>query len=179
MTAAKGAGFVKSAGTSTSVLTSKLELERMLRRYGAHAFSTAQDYKGDRAVVMFQIANTPEKGAKIVDVRFPVETRRVYDRLFGRPTRWGTKPDGGMGHVFDPNGYNAKKLEQAERVAWRNVILWVDAQLSAASVGIQTAEEAFIAHVAIGPNGERLIDRLPDLIALDTRRMLGSGDDAP
>lgn len=167
--------FVKSATTSTSVVNSKSELEKMLRRYRAAAFSVAQDYKNDRAVVMFQIANTPDKNARIIDVRFPVDVRKVYDRLYGQPrkNRWVE----GKGYVpeFDPAGYVPKLLEQAERVAWRNVILWVDAQLSAASVGIQTAEEAFIAHTAIGPNGERLIDVLPELIALDTRRMLSSG----
>lgn len=164
------ASFVKSATTSTSVVNSKGELERMLRRYGADMFSTAQDYKLGRVVVMFQIPNSPAKGAKIVDVRFPVETRRVYDLLYGQPTIWDHKTHT---RVPDANGYDVRKLEQAERVAWRNVILWVDAQLSAAAVGIQTVEEAFIAHVAIGPNGERLVDVLPDL--LDARRMLGSG----
>lgn len=171
---AKGTGFVKSADTSTSVVNSKGELERMILRYGASAFSVAQDYLGGRVVVMFQIPDSPEKGAKVVDVRFPIETRRVYDRLYGRPTRWGVKPGGGHGYIFDPDGYDAKKLAQAERVAWRNVVLWVDAQLSAASVGIQTVTEAFIAHAALGPNGERLIDVLPAM--LDPRRMLGSGD---
>jgi hypothetical protein len=173
MTPAKPSGFVKSATTSTSVPSSKMELERMLRRYGAARFSTAEEYTTGRVVVMFSIPDSPEKGAKTVDVRFPVEVRRVYDRLFGRPEKWGRKPDGSAGYVFDPNGYTEKGLAQAERVAWRNVILWVDAQLSAASVGIQTVTEAFIAHAALGPNGERLVDILPEL--LDPRRMLGSG----
>jgi len=163
-----GSSFVKSATTSTSVATSKMELERVLRRYGAEQFSTAQDYAKGLVVVMFSIPDSPAKGAKIVPIRFPVETRRVYDRLFGEPTRWLNGK-----YVRNPDGYNAKKLEQAERVAWRNVILWVDAQLSAASVGIQTVTEAFIAHAALGPNGERVVDVIPEY--LEARRALGSG----
>lgn len=161
--------FVKSATTSTSVYNSKAELERILRRYGADQFSTAQDYSKGLVVVQFTIPDTPEKGAKLVPVRFPVETRRVYDRLFGQPTRWLNGK-----HVHNPDGYQPKQLEQAERVAWRNVILWVDAQLSSAAVGIQTVTEAFIAHAAIGPNGERVVDVLPDY--LESRRLLTAGD---
>jgi hypothetical protein len=171
-----GVVFVKSEGTAVPVARSKAELERMLRRYGAERFSVAEEYTTGRVVVMFTIPDTPDAGAKTVDVRFPIETRRVYDRLFGRPTKRIWKEAAGR-YVdeFDPKGYDAKRLEQAERVAWRNVILWTDAQLSAASVGIQTVTEAFIAHAALGPNGERLIDVLPAL--LDPRRMLGAGGD--
>jgi hypothetical protein len=169
-----GVVFVKSEGTSVPVARSKAELERMLRRYGAERFSTAEEYTTGRVVVMFSIPDTPDKGAKIVDVRFPIETRRVYDRLFGRPTvrKWDANAGRNVDQ-FNPAGYDPKRLEQAERVAWRNVILWTDAQLSAASIGIQTVTEAFIAHAALGPNGERLIDVLPEL--LDPRRMLGAG----
>lgn len=43
------APFVKSATTSTSVASSKAEIERMLRRYGADAFAVTQDYTPPRA----------------------------------------------------------------------------------------------------------------------------------
>lgn len=162
--------FVKAATTSTGVPQSKMELERVLRRYGAEQFSTAQDYRRGLVVVQFSIPNTPETGARMVPIRFPVEARRVYDRMYGQPMKYA-----GGRQVHDENGYNAKKLEQAERVAWRNVILWVDAQLSAASIGLQTVEEAFIAHAAIGPGGARLIEVLPDMIHDATKRLTGGG----
>jgi hypothetical protein len=153
--------FVKAGKTSTGVPQSKMELERILRRYGAEQFSTAQDYSKGLVVVQFTIPNTPDRGARMIPVRFPVESRRIYDRLFGRPA--------------SADGYNPKRLEQAERVAWRNVILWVDAQLSAASIGLQTVEEAFIAHAAIGPGGVRLIEALPAMLIEETRRLTSGG----
>jgi hypothetical protein len=50
---------------------------------------------------------------------------------------------------------------QAERVAWRNLVLWIDAALSAATVGVQTITEAFFAHTIVvddGGRAERMVD---------------------
>ena len=49
-------------------------------------------------------------------------------------------------------------MEQAERVAWRNLYLWIDAALSAATMGLQTITEAFFAHAVVGAGGERMIE---------------------
>jgi hypothetical protein len=95
-------------------------------------------------------------------VKLPVRVRRIYDAMYGQPTTQQRIPDA-TSHPFwravhNPNGYEAKKLEQAERVAWRNLVLWVDAALSAAVAGMQTITEAFFAHAVVGPSGERMIE---------------------
>ncbi len=46
--------------------------------------------------------------------------------------------------------------ERAERVAWRNLVLWIDAALSATAAGLQTIEEAFFAHLLV--DNRRVID---------------------
>lgn len=151
------APFVKSADTSTSVANSKNELEKMLRRYGATGFSVAHDYERGEVLISLMLPDTPVKGAPRVPVKLPVSVRRVYDLLYGRPTRW-MQVAGKYQDVYNPNGYDARKLEQAERVAWRNLILWVDAALSAATSGLQTITEAFFAHTIAGEQGQRMIE---------------------
>jgi cation transport regulator ChaB len=145
------ADFVKSAKTDTPVVNSKGAIEKMLRRYGATAFQVSEDYAGGRVVVSFAIPNSSEKGAEVVPIRIPVEIQRVYHALFGMPKKR-------YSNEYDPKGYDAKRMAQAERVAWRNLVLWLDAALSAATLGLQTITEAFFAHACLTGDGRRAID---------------------
>jgi len=156
---AKGRPFVKSADTSTSAVNSRSELDKMLRRYGASAISMSEDIDARRIVVTFIVPDSAAKNAARVPVKLPISIYAVYDGLYGRPTRYAPKPDGtGYHYVTDSRAYDLKKLQQAERVAWRNIVLWVDAALSAASVGLQTITEAFFAHAIVGENGARMVE---------------------
>ena len=146
--------FVKSADTSTPVSNSRGEIEKMLRRYGAVGFAVQQEFDaagtGTRIVVQFVVPDSLEKNAGKVPVSLPVDVRRIYDALYGRPTRWAINEETKRGgYVHNPNGYDAKKMMQAERVAWRNLLLWIDAALSAATAGLQTITEAFFAHTMV------------------------------
>ena len=106
--------FVKSADTSTSVVNSKSQLDKMLRRYGAAGISMSEDYLKREIVVSFVVPDSAAKNAPMVPVRIPISIKAVYQAMYG------------------PNAREEKRfMEQAERVAWRNVVLWVDAALSA------------------------------------------------
>lgn len=163
--------FVKSSDTKTPVVNSKGELEKMLRRYGAEAYSVTEDYVSGRAEVRFLIPDSAEKGAVRVPIRIPIEVQKVYHALYGAPPK---RDEWKRGKWVKAGTYDAKQMQQAERVAWRNLVLWVDAQLSAATIGLQTATEAFYAHAVIGPQGQRAIDYLPEII--DPSRLLASGN---
>lgn len=145
-------------------------MEDLLRRYGAEGYSVANDFAGGRILVQFRIPDSANPGAAIIPVRIPVEVQRIYHALYGVPMKYDYTRGA---RVHDPNGYDSKLMEKAERVAWRNLILWVEAQLSAATIGLQTVTEAFYAHAVIGPSGERAIDYVPSLV--DSSRMLGAG----
>lgn len=133
--------FVKSAGTSTSVANSKSQLDKMLRRYGAAGISMSEDYQKREIVVSFVVPDTSAKNAPMVPVRIPISIMDIYRAMYGKSA------------VAEK-----RFIEQAERVAWRNLVLWVDAALSAASIGLQTITEAFFAHTVVGPGGERMVD---------------------
>lgn len=142
--------FIKAADTKTAVSKSKADLERMLRRYGASHFNTTQDFASRRSSVTFVVPNGV--GSAQVPVRLYVETERVAKLLFGKS--FFTQP----------------QLERAELVAWRNLVLWVDATLSAAAIGMQTVTEAFFAHAVVGATGERMIE-----LVEKTQQSLGVG----
>jgi hypothetical protein len=131
--------FIKAHDTKVSVSNSRAELEKMLRRYGASTFHVSMDFAARRSSVSFVVPNGV--GSAQVPVRLYVETERVARILFEKRSR-----------------FTEAQLEKAERVAWRNLVLWVDATLSAAAIGMQTVTEAFFAHAVVGPAGERMIE---------------------
>ncbi len=153
---------MKSSTTSTPVRTSRGELETLLRRYGASGLSIAQDYAAYTVTVTLILPDTLGKDAANVPVRFPVSILAVYHVLYGKPRL---------------AKYDEKKLAQAERVAWRNILSWVDAQLAAAAIGIQTVTEAFFAHTVVGDHGERMADvveRYQSQLGAGVQRLLTS-----
>ena len=144
-----GKSFVKSAETSTPVSNSRAEVERILRRYGANGLSVSQDYKGGRVIVSFIVPNSTDKGAPVVPVKLPVDVLRVFNALF---------TNGPFTLEQAQMSSNEKAWAQAERVAWRNLVLWIDAALSATTAGLQTITEAFFAHAVLSGDGRRAID---------------------
>lgn len=171
--------FIKSASTSTPVVNSKNELERIITRYGCQSFSVQQDYQSNVTTVTFVVPDTLEKDAAHIPVQLEVSARAVYDAMFGQPVKRLWK-DGGPVEEFNPNGYDQKKIEQAQRVAWRQVILWVDAALSAAAAGVQPISQAFFAQRLIQrPDGTmtRIVDHIQELTGGNVGgfALLGSG----
>lgn len=144
-------GWVRSWDTETSVAESQAELEALLRRYGAHGYTVSADYVGRTLVIAFTLPKTWEvKQAETIEIRLAVsygETQRRLEKLDAFVTRARGKRDGG-----------AWAKEQPERVAWRHIVLLVQAGLEAAASGIQTVEEAFFAHSVLPGTTNRVID---------------------
>lgn len=151
--------FVKASGTEVAPEKSRIAVERLLRRYGATGFAFTMDLEQGEIKIEFVVPDSMRKDAPRIPVRLPVSIRRVYDGLYGQPTKWSAE-----GRVFDPKGYDPKKLAQAERVAWRNLVLWIDAALSAATIGVQTISEAFFAHTIVVDDGGRT-ERMAEYVA--------------
>jgi len=163
--------FVKSADTSTSAVNSRGELEKILLRYGCSGFGVSSDFNTLEVAVTFRVKDAPTKDALEVPVRLKVEVKKVYDALYGQPMKkWS--------HEYDPKGYVPLRLAQAERVAWRHLVLWVDAALSAAAAGMQPVSEAFFAHTLVRDdhgNVERMVDHLSRAVGGNWRALLTAG----
>jgi len=139
---------IRSEDTRTTVAYSKTELERVVKRYGAVGFTSGENYENGAAFVTFVLPDSPANQAPRIPVRIPIEVVRVYYIL--NPTHVGRK----AAYIREawPQGW-----ARAERVAWRNLVLWVTAALSSAQLGLQTISEALFAHTVVGENGERMI----------------------
>lgn len=163
--AEKQAGaFIKSVGTTVPARNSKAEVESLLRRYGCTKLQVMEDFSAGIFAVSFSLPDTP---GSLDDVPVRLEVRvddvaRAIQRTFKRPQ-------------------NPEWLrEQSQRVAWRHLVLWLDAALSATTLGLQKVSEAFFAHIIVAKTGERMIDRVQadgDKIGIPTLRLLKSGTD--
>jgi hypothetical protein len=176
--------FVKSQDTSVSVANSRGEIEKILRRYGASGISVQQTFdernQPELVTVSFIV---PDKvgSTRKVPVSLPINVKRVYDGLYGQPNK-STYDETTKRYIrrFNPAGYDPRSLPQAERVAWRNLVLWIDAALSAAAVGLQTITEAFYAHTVVqleGGGQARLadyIERMQGQLAPGVRALLSA-----
>jgi|SRR3990167_3512561 len=159
--------FVKSGNTSVPVSRSQGQLEKLLRRYGCSGFAVSNDYLEALITVSFRVPDGPGHDAPFIPVRLQVQTRLVYDALYGRPVSRKWDDDARKYRdEWNPNGYSAQLLQHAERVAWRQLVLWVDAACSAANAGVQKMSEAFFAHTVVrGDDGDlrrviELVDQL-------------------
>jgi len=120
----------------------------------------SNDYTGGTLVIGFTLPATWQtKTDQTVEVRLAVsygETLRRLQKM--RPFAAKARSKGA-----------AWAGDQAERVAWRHVLLWAEASLAAAAAGIQTVEESFFAHSVIPQSGVRVID------AVASQRLLKGG----
>lgn len=153
--------FVKSVKTTVPVRNSKNEVEELLRRYGCSKMQITENYHEGLFAVAFALPDTPGSNDH-VPVRIEVkvsDVARVVQKTFKTQK-------------------NADWLNaQAQRVAWRHLVLWLDAALSAATLGLQRISEAFYAHIILD-GGQRLIERVTEqggAIGINSVRLLGSG----
>ena len=120
--------------TSVSSDTSRAEIERTLRRYGADQFVYGWD--SDTAVIGFRAEG------RNVRFRLPLPDRR--DRAFTHTPARGT--------ARSPRQAEAA-WEQASRQRWRALALVIKAKLEAVEAGITVFEDEFLAHILL-PNGD-------------------------
>jgi hypothetical protein len=156
------APFVKASNTGVPVARSQAELERILRRYGASGFGVSTDYAAQIVKVHFRIPDsaTVTDATAHLPIRLEVDIKAVALALYGAAGLKATKRWSRGRYVESDLG---AKYEQAERVAWRHLVDWVDAACSAASAGLQKMSEAFLAHMLVkGDDGAvvRVIDQL-------------------
>lgn len=157
--------FVKAETTVVTPQKSRAEIETMLRRYGALGYSFSYNAETGEARVEFVVPDSAAPNAPRIPVRIPVNTWDVYDALHGAPRRWNATE---RKHEPVPRPYGSawaepKKVQHAERVAWRNLVLWIDAALSAASIGLRTIAQTFAGDRLVTDETGRTM-RVADLI---------------
>lgn len=124
-----------AATTTVAPERSRAEIERILSRYGASAFSYGWD--GDRAAIAFRAAGRA--------IRFEIAVPRMDEFLFTKAK------------ARRAPGQQKIARDQAERQRWRALVLIINAKLEAIDSGVTTFESEFLAHVVL-PNGSTVGD---------------------
>lgn len=130
-------------GTDVSVSKSKAEIESTLHRYGASAIGSF--VSTDRATIMFE--------AKDRRLRFDLPLPSKRDRRITHHSR-GPRDQAGVEAAW----------EQACRQRWRALLLCIKAKLESVESGIETFEEAFLAHIVL-PDGKTVAEHAAPRIA--------------
>lgn len=163
----QGPNWVRSWDTDVPAARSSSQLDELLRRYGAHGYTVSTNYTNGTVMIGFTLPKTFQvKTEETSEIRVGVsfsETLRRLEKMAEFNQKISKQPR---------DKQSVYALAQAERVAWRQMILWVEAALNVVSAGVQTLEEAFFAHqiVRIGGQEYRAID------FVSQAKRLGSGN---
>jgi hypothetical protein len=128
------------------------EIQEVLGKYGASAIR--MDYQ-DGPV-----------GREVVSVSFTIEVNR--DQVpFRLPCRWISVLNALMGRIRGERSdeYLEKKREeytpQAKRIAWRQILRWVEAQLALVETGMVKMVEVFVPYMLMD-KGKTLYEKLEE-----------------
>jgi len=121
------------------------KLQEILGEYGAEAIMI--EYK--------------EKEVFAVSFSINVKDSRIPFRL---PCRWeaiykvlGDRLKKGISNIADE-----KLKEQAKRVAWRQILRWVEAQLALVQTDMVKIQEVFMPYIQVNIGGQTLYEKLED-----------------
>ena len=151
--------------TTVPVEKSRAEIETMVHRYGASQFFSGYDKSA--AVIGFRCQDRTVKF--ILHMPDPTD-KRFTEKRDGRST---------VPKKMTPD-QSRQAYEQERRRLWRALALSIKAKLEAVESGIETFEQAFLAHVVL-PNGETVFQAVTPEIAEcyktgnQPKLLLGSG----
>ena len=119
--------------TKIEVAKTLTEIEYLLSQAGATGI--AKDYKDKRPVALyFRLA----VGAQEIPFMLPARVEPIFVVLQKR-----LQPQNRTKRA-------AQTLEQAERVAWRQILRWTEAQLALIETGMVEAVEVFMPYIQVG-----------------------------
>lgn len=154
--------------TTVDPSTTKGDIERTLRRYGATSFVSGWDADSNLAMIGFSVEGR--------QVRFVMPMPNPDDREFTHTPERGTPRS---------KAQATKEFEQAIRSRWRSLYLVIKAKLEAVDTGLVTFESEFAMHMLL-PGGGTVADHvLPEIERAyrtgTVRPMLalGPGEDRP
>lgn len=156
-----------AAGTSVSVAKTRMEIEALLDKYGADPRRTEESRETGQAVVTFRLAD------RIVRFTMPLPRLDAFAQreLRGRMVK------------ATPEQQRAA-YEQAARESWRALLATLKAKFISLEGGIETFEQAFLAHVVTADGrtvGEHVLPTLAESYRTGKVQplLLPSGEDPP
>jgi hypothetical protein len=145
-----------AAKTGVPVEKSRMEIEAIVRRYGADAFQSG--WSGAQAMIQFRCQSRV--------IRFLMKLPERDEKRFTHYVR------GSSWQARSPEAAR-KEWEQGCRQKWRALALLVKAKLEAVDAGIATIEEAFFADIVM-PDGRTVYESARQQVALAYERGAGA-----
>jgi hypothetical protein len=139
-----------AVGTSVSTDKTKMEIERVLRKYGADGFSYG--WEGVNVYVAFRIKSRPVK----IAFSLPNKNNREFTHTESR-------------NLPRDTDQAARLWEQACRESWRSLLLFIKATLEAIEIGIITFDQAFLPYLLRSDGltvAEWILPQMPKMLAL-------------
>jgi hypothetical protein len=136
-----------AAETSVSSEKSRMEIERILRKYGADEDEFGYATNSRRAQIQFS------KGGRMVRFVVPLPDRNAREFTLTPTGRQRTRAQADLAY------------EQAVRQRWRALALVIKAKLEAVEAGISVFEEEFLANILL-PGGQTVYEATRDGIEL-------------
>lgn len=120
------------------------QIQTILGRHGACAVSTEYD-KGEVTAVFFKIMFMDRD----IPFKLPCRWKPIFDILYSRKKNQ-THSDGPINNM----------QEQAKRIAWRQILRWVEAQMALVNTDMVQIHEVFLPYIQVSISGETLAERL-------------------
>lgn len=136
---------------TTEISASKTcaEIEDALVRAGARGIS--KDFGASGEIVALTFSIPTEVG--VLAFSLPVRTGAVEKILLERRSSRQTVKSSRIAESI---------RHRAERIAWRHVLRWVEAQVAMIETGQSSASEIFLPFAIVGPGGRRVYDVLAE-----------------
>lgn len=144
--------------TAAPVHQSMGEITRVLAKAGATSISQvfARDGSGHVTGMNFHIP----VGKIIYPYNLPVRTEALYDKIHAMRKR-------------NPESHEDADRKQAERIAWRQLLRWVEAQMALVETGMVETREVFLPY-CLDRNGKTIFQ----VFLENEKKMLGGGTGA-
>jgi hypothetical protein len=128
------------------------EIQEVIRYHGAKAVLTEYGDAGEIVAISFKV----ETGHGLLPFPLPVNTGAVLAVLKKQFPTWNKKASGTAGEKQE-----AERSAQAERVAWRILKTWVEAQMALLETEMVTIEEIFLPYLVVN-GGKTLYNQMSD-----------------
>lgn len=128
------------------------EIQRILGKYGAGAVMTEYD-KGEVVAVTFKIKLAENK---YLPFKLPCRWQPIHQLLCSRYKR----------------GARIDLRIQAKRVAWRQILRWIEAQMALVETNMVKIQEVFMPYLQVSITGQTFFEKLEQkgFTALEDKR---------
>jgi hypothetical protein len=157
------AGMILNYTTEVPTEKSIAEIQRLLSGHGVTAIMT--EYEGPQiSALSFQMKVGTPKGEQLAGFKLPCNWRAVQ-QIFKVKNKNRKRIRGRLERVLDESD------AQAQRVAWRIIKDWIEAQLALVEVNMVTVPQIFLPYMMMSDNRT-----LAEHVATDPKFLLGDGN---